>query len=579
MSFSLPGAVGHGLRRTARCLLAVCAAGAGWAAALGPAHAFSLDDLVSQARALAAAPYTAPVSNLPEVFSRMQFDDYQKIQPKREQFAWADADTPFKLAFYHQGMQFQSPVKIHEIVNGSVSEIGYDPARFDFGNLAFDPAATRTLGYAGFRVLYPINQPGKADEIMSLLGASYFRVLGKGQIYGLSGRGLAIDSGLPLPEEFPRFTEFWLQRPLPLDRELTFYALLDSPRATGAYQFTLRPGDDTLLDVKARVFLRGSGTEAGAAGGTPAIDTLGIAPLTSMFLFSPNQPAAAGNFRPAIHDSNGLALHAANGEWIWRPLNNPPIVAVSSYQMDNPRGFGLLQRGRQFSSYEDLKDRYDLRPSAWIEPQGDWGKGRVQLAEIPTPDETNDNIVAYWVPEQRPPAGQPLQFDYRIRWTTNEPALFGGEDTAWVRQTFRTYGERYQPNLIRQQDGTIALLVDFEGPALAKLQGGEMVQAQYSTNPNAEVLGVDLAPNPAIRGWRLILRLKVKDPAQVTELRAALVAGGRTLTETWSYQLPPRPAPPVVPAPALAPNPPAPAADPYVNQFKLLAEPPVPRGE
>ncbi|MDF1486112.1 glucan biosynthesis protein G [Ramlibacter sp. H39-3-26] len=501
--------------------------------ACGAAHAFSLDELTTRALALAAQPYVALQSNLPPAFSQMQFADYQKIQPLRERFEWAGLDTPFKLAFYHQGMQFAAPVQINEIVGAqgseAVQEIRYDPARFDFGDLAFDKQATSALGYAGFRVLYPVNQPGKDDEVMSLLGASYFRVIGKGQVYGLSSRGLAIDTAQPGPEEFPRFREFWIRRPAPQDRQLTIYALLDSPRATGAYEFTLTPGSDALLDVKARIFLRGD------------IRTLGVAPLTSMFLFGPSQPAAQHNFRPAIHDSNGLAIHTGGGEWIWRPLNNPPMLSISSFQADSPKGFGLLQRGREFSRFEDLKDRYDLRPSAWVEPRGDWGRGRVTLVEIPTPDETNDNIVAFWSPDALPAPGDPLQLDYRMHWTMDEPALFG-DDTAWVRQTLRATGERYQPNLVRQSDGSIALMVDFEGPSLARLTPDAAVSARYSGNANADILGSSLQYHPAIRGWRLTLRVKVKEATQVAELRAALAGpDGAALSETWSYQLPPLP--------------------------------------
>jgi len=502
----------------------------------------------AQARDLAAQPYAAPVSNLPDVFSRMQFADYQKIQPRRDQFEWNNLETPFKLAFYHQGMQFNTPVKINELVEGdAVQEIRYDPVRFDFGDLHFDRAATSSLGWAGFRVLYPINQAGKNDEIMSVLGASYFRVIGKDQIYGLSSRGLAMDTGLPIAEEFPRFREYWIRRPQPQDRSLTIYALLDSPRATGAYELTLTPGADTLLDVKARVFLRGQ----------PA--KLGIAPLTSMFLFGPSQPSAVPNYRPAIHDSNGLAIHAGNGEWIWRPLNNPSMVALSSYQTTNPKGFGLLQRGHEFSRFEDLKDRYDLRPSAWIEPQNDWGSGRVELVEIPTADETNDNIVAYWVPDQLPAPGQAMPFDYRMHWTMAEPDLLDGQ-TAWVRQTFRTLGERYQANLIRQNDGSLAMLVDFEGPGLAQVADSAL-SAQVSANGNVEIIGTELQRNPAIKGWRLTLRVRVKDATQVGELRAALAANGQVLSETWSYQLPPKPVPVATQT-----------RDQYVNRFKKVGE-------
>lgn len=493
---------------------------------------FGLDDVLVKARALADKPYVAPVSNLPDVFSKMQFADYQKMQPRRERFAWTELGTPFKLAFYHQGMHFNTPVRINEIVNGAVQEIPYDAGRFDFADLKFNPDETSKLGWAGFRVVYPVNQPGKLDEIMSVLGASYFRVIGKGQIYGLSGRGLAIDTGLPITEEFPAFREFWLRRPKAKDKQLTFYALMDAPRATGAYEFTLSPGSDSVLGVRARVFMR--------QGASPTV--LGIAPLTSMFLFGPNQPSPSYNFRPAIHDSNGLAIRGGDGKWLWSPLGNPQgKVAVTNFPAENPKGFGLLQRGRDFTRYEDLKDRYDLRPSAWIEPTNNWGKGSVRLVEIPTADETNDNIVSFWVPEKIPAAGEPMQFDYRIHWTMDEPAILN-DGTSYVWQTMRSTGEFYQSNLIRAGDGTIAFLVDFKGPSLRKLSPQAQITAEVSANDNVEIVGTDLQPNPAIKGWRLTYRVKVKNPEQPSDLRAVLKQGDRQLTETWNLRLPPLPA-------------------------------------
>ena len=495
------------------------------AAAAAQAKAFSLDDVTAQARALMEKPYVAPKSNLPPVFRSMQFADYQKIQPRSDRFEWRDTGSPFKLNFYHQGMHFNTPVRINEINNDGVREIRYDAERFDFGNLGFDKQATSTLGYAGFRVMYPINQPGKDDEILSFLGASYFRVIGKGQVYGLSSRGLALDTAPPGGEEFPDFREFWIQRPGPQDKQLVIYALLDSPRATGAYQFIVTPGSDAVVDVQANIFLRGD------------VNMVGIAPLTSMFLFGPNQLTDKRNYRPAIHDSNGLSIRTGAGEWIWRPLNNPRTLAISSFEVENPKGFGLLQRGREFGRYEDLKDRYDLRPSAWIEPHGNWGKGKVMLMEIPTPDETNDNIAAFWSPDARPKKGDAMQFAYRMHWTMNEPALHGA-DNAWVRQTFQTEGEQTQANLIRKPDGSTAFLVDFEGPAVAKLGADTPPEVQVSGSTNAQILESSLQRNPAINGWRLTLRLHVKDPTQPVELRAALAQGGKPLSETWSYQLP-----------------------------------------
>ena len=476
----------------------------------GQLWAFSLDDVSAKAKELAGQKYEAPRSNLPNEFREMKFADYQKIRFRNEKAEWADQNTPFKLSFYHQGMHFDTPVKINEVTADSVQEIKYDPTRFDFGDVKFDPKSTEQLGYAGFRVLFPINKGDKQDEILTMLGASYFRVVGKDQVYGLSARGMAIDTALPSGEEFPRFTEFWIERPKPGDKHLVIFALLDSPRATGAYRLILRPGTDTVVDVKSQMFLRDK------------VSKLGVAPLTSMFLFGANQPSKVLNYRRELHDSSGLSIHAGNGEWIWRPLNNPKHLAVSNFSVENPRGFGLLQRGRDFSHYEDLDDRYDKRPSAWIEPKGDWGKGSVDLVEIPTADETNDNIVAFWSPEKLPEPGQPLDVAYRMHWTMDEASIHA-PDSAWVKQTLRSTGDVKQSNLIRQPDGSVAYLVDFEGPSLAALPENTDVRSQVSVGDNAELVENSVRYNPETKGWRLTLRMKIKDPSKSTEMRAALV--------------------------------------------------------
>lgn len=476
----------------------------------GQLWAFNLDDVAAKAKDLAGQKYEAPKSNLPPVFRDMKYADYQKIRFIQEKAEWANDKTPFKLSFYHQGMHFDTPVTINEITAKKVEEIKYDPSRFEFGDVPHDADATKNLGYAGFRVLYPINKPDKQDEIMTLLGASYFRVVGKGHAYGLSARGLAIDTALPSGEEFPRFREFWIEKPKPADKHLVIYALLDSPRSTGAYKLTVRPGDDTIVDVKSKVFLRDH------------VSRLGIAPLTSMFLFGPNQPSKVQNYRPALHDSEGLSIHAGNGEWLWRPLNNPKHLAVSNFSVENPRGFGLMQRQRAFSDFEDLDDNYQKRPSTWIEPKGDWGKGTVDLVEIPTADETNDNIVAFWSPETLPEPGKPFEYNYRLHWTISEPK-FQAQDLGWVKQTLRSTGDVKQANLIRQADGSVAFLVDFNGPVLAALPEDTAVRSQVSVGDNAELVENNLRYNPEIKGWRLTLRLKVKDPKKSTEMRAALV--------------------------------------------------------
>lgn len=487
--------------------------------------AFDLNDVAKQAKTLAGQSYEAPKSNLPAQFRDLKYNDYQQIQFRRDKDYWGKLRTPFKLQFYHQGMYFDLPVKLNEVTANTVREIKYNPDYFSFGNINHDANAVKNLGFAGFKVLYPLNNKKKEDEIASFLGASYFRVIGAGQTYGLSARGLAIDTALPSGEEFPRFKEFWIERPKPQDKQLTIYALLDSPRATGAYRFVIHPGQSSTVDVSSKIFLRDS------------VGKLGIAPLTSMFLFGANQPSPTMNFRDELHDSDGLSLHNGNGEWIWRPLNNPRRLAVSTYSLEDPKGFGLLQRNRDFSHYQDLDDRYDQRPSAWIEPQGNWGKGHVELVEIPTNDETNDNIVAFWSPDQMPAPGKETDFNYRINFTRDEGSLHS-PDVAWVKDTLRSAGDVKQSNLVRQPDGSIAFIIDFAGKAMSKLPADTQVAPQVSIGDNGEVVEETVRYNPVTKGWRLVLRLRVKDPKKTTEMRAALASGDKTLTETWSYQLP-----------------------------------------
>jgi glucans biosynthesis protein len=487
--------------------------------------AFSIDDVAKQAKDLAGKSFEAPKSNLPSQLRDMKYADYQQIQFNHDKAYWGKLKTPFKLEFYHQGMYFDVPVKLNEVTANTVKEIKYNPEYFNFGSVQHDPETVKNLGFAGFKVLYPLNSKGKDDEITSFLGASYFRVIGEGQVYGLSARGLAIDTALPSGEEFPRFKAYWIERPKPQDKQLVIYALLDSPRATGAYRFVIHPGRESVVDVQSKVYLRDS------------VGKLGVAPLTSMFLFGANQPSPVTNYRPSLHDSDGLSIHAGNGEWIWRPLNNPRHLAVSTFTVENPKGFGLLQRGREFNQYQDLDDRYDLRPSGWVEPQGDWGKGRIELVEIPTADETNDNIVAFWSPETLPEPGKEMNFKYRLHFTRDEDQLHSPE-TAWVKNTLRSTGDVKQSNLVRQPDGSIAFIVDFNGKEMSKLPENTPVTPQVSVGKNGDVVEQTVRYNPVTKGWRLILRLKVKDAKQTTEMRAALMSGDKTLTETWSYQLP-----------------------------------------
>jgi len=483
----------------------------------GAAFAFTFEDVAQRARELAAAPHRKN-ANLPKDLQSLTYDQYRDIRFKPDRAHWRSAQLPFELAFFHQGWHFQESVKIHEITASAVREIKFDPNAFDYGANKFDNRSLASLGFAGFRVHYPLNIPKYKDETLVFLGASYFRALGKGQFYGLSARGLAVDTALAAGEEFPRFVEFWVERPGPAAKELTIYGLLDSRRVTGAYRFILKPGVETAVEVTARIFLR------------ERVGKFGIAPLTSMFFFGTSQLRNADDFRPQVHDSDGLSVHSGNGEWIWRPLTNPRRLLVTSFATTDPAGFGLMQRDRRFTSFEDLEARYEMRPSAWVAPKGRWGSGRVELVQIPSADETNDNIVAYWLPDNVPPPREPIEFEYRLLWQKDAEAR---PPSSWVTQTRRGRG------YVQKPDNSIAWTVDFEGPALRKLHSGAKVEAVVSVDSNAQLLERNAYRNDVTGGWRMTLRVRRIDEAKPAELRGFLRSENNTISETWSYVLPP----------------------------------------
>ena len=498
--------------------LAPSAFGVLLAAVASVACGFGFEDVATRARQLANASFKESDFKLPKELQELDYDHFRDIRFKPDRAVWRDAKLPFELAFFHLGQNFDRPVRINEVTGDAVREIRFDPSMFDYGANKIDPSKMRGLGFAGFRVHYPINMPKYKDEVLVFLGASYFRALGKGQLYGISARGLAIDTGLASGEEFPRFVEFWIERPPPQATELKLYALLDSKRVAGAYRFTLKPGVETALDVKARLFLRENVTK------------LGLAPMSTMYFFGENQRSKRDDYRPEVHDSDGLSMQSGTGEWIWRPLVNPKKLLVTSFALTNPVGFGLMQRDRDFTNYQDLEARYDLRPSAWNEPKGKWGAGRVELVQIPSPDETNDNIVAYWIPDSPPAIKQPFDYEYRVLWQKDPGTL---PPTSWVSQTRRGRG------YVRNDDGTIGFIVDFEGPALKKLPADATVEVIASGDPNAEVREAVALRNQATGGWRVALRVLRRDADKPAELRAYLRSRTTGLSETWSYILPP----------------------------------------
>jgi glucans biosynthesis protein len=418
-----------------------------------------------------------------------------------------------------------------------VQPIPYSPSEFNYGKNMLSPNTWGDLGHGGVRVFSHLNSSTYKDELVVFQGASYFRALGSGQRYGLSARGLAVDTVGGSGEEFPRFTEFWLVKPRPdsqgVTSVLTLYALMDSPRMTGAYRFDITPGSQTTTQVKAQVFMRASTL----AGAEKPIATLGLAPLTSMFLFGENQPRSA-DFRPEVHDSDGLMVATddgqGGGEWLWRPLQNPSSTLVTSFAMARLKGFGLMQRDRAFARYEDLEARYELRPSAWVTPTGDWGPGRVELLQFATPDETHDNVAAYWVPAKLPAPGEAIELAYQIQWQGKTQQL---PPSGYVTQSRRGLG--YTQLSAQEQAQQVQFVVDFAGPALEALPEGAAVKAVTTADANGRVLESTAYKNPATGGWRMTLRVQRLDASLPIELRAFLQLDHNTLSETWTNLITP----------------------------------------
>jgi glucans biosynthesis protein len=470
--------------------------------------AFSSATVREQARALARRPYQPPASNLPAAYAQLSYDDYRDLRYRPERAWWRAEGLPFQAQFFHPGFLFTTTVSVNVVDAGRVEPVRFSPELFHYGERVKAEALAGAEGFAGFRLTHPLNRPDHFDEVVSFLGASYFRALGRGNVYGLSARGLAIDTALPSGEEFPAFRAFWLEKPAPSADHVVVHALLDGPSVTGAYRFVVRPGERTVMEVEASLFAR------------KPVKQLGLAPLTSMYLFGENDRGTYDDFRPEVHDSDGLFVWQKNGEQLWRPLQNPAHLQVATLQAESPRAFGLLQRDQTFSNYEDLEARYDRRPSVWVEPVGDWGRGAVQLVELPTAQEVHDNIVAAWVPEAPLQPGAELRVAYRLHWGFTPPPAFRG--VATVTATRVAAGS---------SAGARRFVLDFSRPGT---ESPAAVEAVISAS-RGQVLHPIVQRNEATGGWRATFELRPDAPHAPVELRCFLQRGSETLTETWSF--------------------------------------------
>lgn len=478
----------------------------------GPEQPFSFDTLTSQAMDLSRRAFQKPAVPDFNLLERLDFDAYQQIKFRPELAIWSHGDGPYPIELFHLGRYFKEPVRIFVVSAGNVAkEVLYSPDLFTYGKSTFAKALPPDAGFAGFRVLAA---PGVPDWL-AFLGASYFRSPAETGQYGLSSRGLAIDVAMPTPEEFPRFTSFWLQ-PMKERRGIVIYALLDSPRITGAFRMaTVREGG-TLMDIEARLFPRTD------------IARVGIAPLTSMFWYAKHNRRMAADWRPEIHDSDGLSIWTGAGERIWRPLNDPVGVQTSTFFDSRPKGFGLLQRERRFSAYEDDGAFYDKRPSLWVEPVGDWGEGGVQLVEIPTNDEIHDNIVAYWLSKEPFTAGSRRDMRYKLHWRLDEPypAPLARVVATWLGQG----GIPGQP----RPKNTAKYVVDFRGGRLGQFTQRGDIEMSVSA-PQGFIERQSIYPVVGTDKWRAMFDFTAASESPV-DLRLSLHRKAELISETWLFQ-------------------------------------------
>jgi len=495
--------------RTLRTLAALTALASAGEASRAADDIFDFEVLRYDAKMLAARPYAPAPSTVPEALLKLNYDQYRDIRFRPQESVWRRERLPFELQFFHPGFGFDRTVQINAVHGRKVEPIEFSSSMFDYGMNRL-PSLPSNMGFAGLRMLYPLNKPG--DELGAFLGSSYFRFLCQRAFYGLSARGLAVNTGEPAGEEFPAFKEFWVERPGPESKGLVVYALLDGPTVTGAYRFAISPGPETVVLVHEVVYCRRN----------PAV--LGFAPLTSMFWHGKNTNTSYDDFRPEVHDSDGLMVATGAGEWIWRPLTNPASARVVSFSDENPRGFGLLQRERRFEDYQDLEAAYHMRPSAWVKPVGLWGRGSVRLVELHAPDETYDNIAAFWVPESLPAPGEPIELSYELHWFIDQIRPPAG----YVVSTRHGRSATQEKDLER-------FIVDFDGAYLSKQGPDPLIEPAVWAGEGAALVSSTVQKNPYNGTWRVSFAIKPDGSGRPVELRCYLRKMPHGLTETWSY--------------------------------------------
>lgn len=504
------------LRRDVLKALAALAAipSAGWAEEPGlglskEATPFDAEILAERARIMATQPYEAR-PQIPESWRKLSYDEYRSIWFDGRNALWEGTERPQRVDVFPPGLYFPQAVTLNVVQDGMARHVPFDMNVFDTTDKFPEVEIDDTLGYSGLRLRAEIEKNGIFQEYAVFQGASYFRGIGTGETYGLSARGLALNTGDAVGEEFPDFTAFWLEAPVSGNPTQVLHALLDSPSVTGAYRFEITHGNVLEMKVSAQIFAR---TE---------MTNIGIAPLTSMFLFDDTMRQRFSDFRPAVHDSDGLLMHNGAGEVIWRPLNNPTSLQISAFTDNNPRGFGLLQRKRKYSDYNDLEALYHNRPAVWITPGEGWGQGAVTLVEIPSDLEVYDNIVAYWRPENLLQPGDAHKMSYTLHWGADPVAA-----TAQIPVKVLNTAMGGRP------EGGEIVVIDFAHSAQVPDDLSE-VEILVRSNAGTVTPGI-LQRNPETKGPRLAFTFQAGD-ATAAEFRAQLRLQGDPLSEVWMYR-------------------------------------------
>ncbi len=472
---------------------------------------FDWGSVVETARTLSKRPFRAPAVDLPDPFANLTYEQYSGIRNLPGTAVWAEDNVGFAIEPLHRGFAFATQVQIALIEDGKVLPLAYRTSDYDFGGLKV-PADLKDIGFSGFRILQTRDKP--ANEIAIFQGASFFRAIGRGQTYGVTARGLSVRTADPKGEEFPAFRSIWIEKPTLATNALVIYAVLESESITGAYRFTFRGGEATISDTECTLFPRVN------------IDNVGLGAMTATHVAGPLDRRRTDDVRPSIFDMNGLQMLNGRGEWIWRPVSNRETLQISAFQDENPRGFGFLQRDRDFGRFLDDERHWEQHPSLWIEPIGDWGPGSVNLVEIPSDSEVNQNIVAYWRPKNPLAAGTEISFAYRQFWCWSPPER-PNLATVSISRAGRPTGSA--ANARRRR-----FLVQFSGDGFAEIERGQDVFANLWVGPG-NILGAKSILSPDRKAFRVVFDVEAGNEP-VMELRLQLEYQGKPISETWLYR-------------------------------------------